>query len=465
LAQAFDFQVDRVGWPADIPFPPSRLRLGFMAKSRALFWFVVNSVAHTATALTLLEAAADTKAAVSSTTCGPAIGTCWHAVRWAMLIGIHKYPEWYPNLTKHSTEDEIQGHLFSKKRAGCAKPCATVAGRNGADEAVAFLAVSKKGAASTKPLTSKIFFVKSHSTGSSTMTSILQRYCDGHGKACFIPPPDWSASHTYHANDLKQFCEDDKVSKALDIWPNHVIFDPDAVDCLVPGSFKISIFRRPLDRVESAFRHLGPDRFEKAMSDLAADKWLEATCGAGSHGMPMSHHIPLNTFKHLDFVMLTEKYDLSLVLLRRRLGWRLSDIVYLKSKDFPNMHGEQFKSSRPKFDFNSRAFSTTAGRSFLQSCVKGDEAAIYRMAEQKFDEQLATLGRNELLEVGVELRHLQGVLDDVAACCTKHVRDAYCRRLAEDNMDWVERHRNHKRARKAHRLRSSRCTKFVRELP
>jgi len=50
---------------------------------------------------------------------------CYSDVTWAMKDGIHRHPEWYPDLSEHSSFADFQGLLYHKNsnNGACAPPC------------------------------------------------------------------------------------------------------------------------------------------------------------------------------------------------------------------------------------------------------------------------------------------------------------------------------------------------------
>jgi len=49
--------------------------------------------------------------------------SCYENVIWAMHLGIHQHPGWYPGLTPESSFQDFQTHLHSKGKGHCHKPC------------------------------------------------------------------------------------------------------------------------------------------------------------------------------------------------------------------------------------------------------------------------------------------------------------------------------------------------------
>eukprot|EP00971_Amphidinium_carterae_P334532 6469867-Amphidinium_carterae.1 len=187
---------------------------------------------------------------------------------------------------------------------------------------------------STEGIIDKVVFIKLHSVGSSTFAAILHRYCEFHGKNCFVYPKHISPNHRLTDEELQGIVAtfQSGAFPALDIWPNHVNMRTEMLNTLIPGNFKISLFRPPLPRIMSAFRHrVATERVKDTMEALKRDQYTEY-CG-GDAGTLMSDQISPDQVAGLDFVMLTEHYDWSLMMLRRKLGWSMFDMMYRRLKD------------------------------------------------------------------------------------------------------------------------------------
>jgi len=48
---------------------------------------------------------------------------CWNAIQWVMKVGIRNHSEWYPNLNKASTVEEVQARLHDDRHTKCKLPC------------------------------------------------------------------------------------------------------------------------------------------------------------------------------------------------------------------------------------------------------------------------------------------------------------------------------------------------------
>lgn len=285
-----------------------------------------------------------------------------------------------------------------------------------------------------------VVFAKTHSTGSSTFCGILHRFCDSHAEAaCFVPPASVSCSKTVDDASYLRNVSADAVIKPFTIWPNHVVLMPYEFDRIIPHNVKLSLFREPLSRVQSGFKH-EEDVVESVLATLSSlsDDIDVDKCGSDS-SHPSSTHVPLKVLDTLDFVMLTEEFDLSLVMLQQRLGWRMSDMVYLPLKYHPVSTSEQ-RALDQFADYVAKPKSnlTKAARDFVHRCIEGDERQLYQMAQSKFQAQL---GSDELRFRSEESK-LKKLNENVRDCCSAQEDDGYCRALGEDNVDWVDRQRS-----------------------
>jgi hypothetical protein len=305
---------------------------------------------------------------------------------------------------------------------------------------------------SVKPVT-KVVYIKTHSTGSSTLTGILHRYCDSHGLRCFVHPKGMSPGHTIVPKELANIAQHMEITnQTIDIWPNHAVLEPDIFDAMIPGNMKISIFRNPLDRVLSSFGHGSADKIRNNIRQLTENRGGDQGCGI--EGRKMSLHVPVDKFDALDFVLLTEQFDLGLIMMQRRFAWSKSDIMYLRLKDHTHDSGVQEALSDLKAHITGHNQNMTgAARELVASCIEGKEADIYDLAKTRFDLQWHQFDAQAQQELQIDMRNFQIALADLADCCKGKPEDQYCKFLSDDNVEWVHKHQLD--------MRSSACEKHV----
>ena len=209
----------------------------------------------------------------------------------------------------------------------------------------------------SRPVT-KIVFIKSHKTGSSTLASIFQRFGYRHELLFALP----KSNHIF--SEIKPFSRHfvqqkpkSLASSSYDILTNHAVYNRKEMDAVVPNAKYISIARDPVYQFESAFgyfewakgmglsKHSNPlEAFmEKPLYYYTTKKYR--TKSASNNGQlhdfgvfPESYRnmsegslrVKIDRLvKEIDLVLLTEYFDESLLLLKQLLCWEYDDIVYL----------------------------------------------------------------------------------------------------------------------------------------
>mmetsp|Transcript_22572 Transcript_22572/g.51670 ORF Transcript_22572/g.51670 Transcript_22572/m.51670 type:complete len:423 (+) Transcript_22572:52-1320(+) len=287
----------------------------------------------------------------------------------------------------------------------------------------------------------KIVFIKLHSVGSSTMTSILHHYCELHDKNCFVYPVHLAPGSTLGSDDLGSIVAAFSSSDIpdLDIWPNHVVMETGMFEALIPGNFMISLFRDPFDRIMSSFRH-GDAATVLATMESLKQNFKSSNCGAASYAM--AKQLTPEQVEDLDLVMLTEEYDFSLMLLRRALGWSMFDMLYRRLKE--NREDDLVNATTSFAEYLSKPLGelNTATREYLAECMGADETAVYLSAKTRFQRQWEDLDSDEQQKVLDDTAKFQSTLALLEECCESHSNDSYCIALLEDNVEWNQRYQN-----------------------
>ncbi|XP_058971685.2 galactosylceramide sulfotransferase [Pocillopora verrucosa] len=214
-----------------------------------------------------------------------------------------------------------------------------------------------------------ILFLKTHKTGSSTITNILNRYGDKNDLIITLPVK----SYLFHwPSSFRLSFVESTYGRPPNILCNHARYNKVPMNWLFPKetSRYITILRDPVMQFESVFNffHLWYhfDGLQKARFKLEA--FLDnSTLYFDQVKAKVGRYITLNLIKNptlfdlgldtdfyenltavrdyirfvaqeFDIVMLMEYFDESLVLLKRRFCWKFEDILYFKL----NERGEQF---------------------------------------------------------------------------------------------------------------------------
>eukprot|EP00971_Amphidinium_carterae_P328809 6460886-Amphidinium_carterae.1 len=140
----------------------------------------------------------------------------------------------------------------------------------------------------------------------------------------------------------------------------------------------------------------------------------------------MSDQLSPEQVQELDFVMLTEQYDLSLMMLRRKLGWSMFDMVYRRQRAD---HTPEIVTATAAFEeYLSQPVSTLneATQLYLQNCVGGNEFALYQSANRTFYAQWEALSATEQQEVRSDESRFSAAQDTLLQCCRNSPSDSYC---------------------------------------
>ena len=216
-----------------------------------------------------------------------------------------------------------------------------------------------------KPRT-HIAFLKVHKAASSTVQNILYRFGLGHNLSFVLPEQGHyiSKDADFYFKILPSL---DKSGK-YDIICNHVTFNQRKFRSLMyDDAFYLAIVRKPLQRFVSAayyYRYVyhkayllnvnrttflhdliaDPLKYEpnfkdsKTFNRLAFDFGLKVSSIKEVISLDESskNKFVLQLLERFHFVMLVEKFDESLVMLKRYLNWTIKDILYIKQNEFHN---------------------------------------------------------------------------------------------------------------------------------
>lgn len=198
-------------------------------------------------------------------------------------------------------------------------------------------------------------FLKTHKTGSSTFLNMLFRFGQKHNLKFAFPKGrnDFFYPSPFQVSQVKDYSPGD----CFNIVCNHMRFNHHEVAKLLPSdAVYISILRDPADILESAFSYyhnlipftwqIGGD--DKLATFLSSPQTFYRSNGINSFYLRnllffdfglennLEADDPLVTkgieelSRHMDFVLLTEYFEESLILLKDKLCWTMDDILYFK---------------------------------------------------------------------------------------------------------------------------------------
>lgn len=209
----------------------------------------------------------------------------------------------------------------------------------------------------------KVVWVKTHKTGSSTMTNMFHRFAYKHNISLALPKDDmyyhWPRK-TEIITSVEYPYETEPGKQTFDmLCSGHIVYNREEIEKVVPVAKYVTIIRNPLSHFKSSWSYWGMSKhldqngepwvMEKFLDDpftninsipendrrmihnnIAFDLGLGETATINeieSYVTELSN--PLTGF---DFVLVGEHLDESLVLLRRKFCWELEDVVHYSLK-------------------------------------------------------------------------------------------------------------------------------------
>ena len=279
-----------------------------------------------------------------------------------------------------------------------------------------------------------IVFIRTHHTGSTTLTAIFQRFCDEYNVTCAPKPPSRYSGGNVNQSELVKYVAHHAGKDKIDIWPWHVYYVREPFEKLMPGAFTMSIFRDPEARALSSLSHEG---WTTGMI-RGALKQLKTNGEVPNCGDRQRWHVP--KLAELDLVLLNEDYDRSLVLMAKKLGWGLKDVLYTQLRISET--GDEKKSAlddlKAYIDQPLQNMTET-GKKFKVDCID-DDKPLYNEAKKRYQQQLSNLTAKEHAEIEKDIGHLQSAVKVLQACCDSSPKDPYCVVLAENAIQWHKRH-------------------------
>ncbi|XP_011662587.2 galactose-3-O-sulfotransferase 2 [Strongylocentrotus purpuratus] len=204
-----------------------------------------------------------------------------------------------------------------------------------------------------------VVFLKTHKTGSTTVSSVFQRFGTKHNLTFLVPDYKHILSETDTFNTSKIGPPTSKswnFSIGYQMFTNHIRYNRSEMDKVLHNATYVTILRNPVAQFESGFYYFKMDRFlpksenpiELFMSnpmkyynyvqqkypgmenrihsmqlyDLGMDP-------VDMYRMDVVDHYIKQLDRDFNLVMINEYFDESLVLLRKLLCWKMTDITYI----------------------------------------------------------------------------------------------------------------------------------------
>ena len=224
-----------------------------------------------------------------------------------------------------------------------------------------------------KPV-NNVLFLKTHKTGSSTVTNLLNRYGDTRDLMFALPIVRVTYSFFWPRSFQLRFTQ--AFGRAPNILCNHARYNKVPMNWLFPKETTryITLLREPTQHFESIFnffqlgkRFLGLRNnasplqtflrnatfYLQQVKNITGLLTLIKNPALFELGLDTKYHENLNVVQNyidflqqeFDVVMLMEYFDESLVLLKRRFCWRMEDILYFKLNERMDKHKQNIPST------------------------------------------------------------------------------------------------------------------------
>lgn len=266
-----------------------------------------------------------------------------------------------------------------------------------------------------------IGFLKVHKAGSSTISNVLFRFGERHNLSFALPQ---TGNYLTQSDKVVQLRHNDK----FDILAVHTKYSPRLYKSVLhDDAVKIAIIREPLDRMISAAYYYR-DKFhvkyleqvprDTFIHDLInqPDKYETEPFSFTKNSMGKDFGFDENTSKEDDIrgyleylnkeftvVLVMERFQESLVLMKRLFNWSLEDIIYLESNSNPHRQINFTEAERKKFQ---------------NTCFL--DYAIYDHFSDIFSKKLETVGHDFQNEV----KHFNEIVASVSQFCSSSDRNS-----------------------------------------
>ena len=274
-------------------------------------------------------------------------------------------------------------------------------------------------------LKKNLMFIRTHKCGTSTLVNIF--YLFGvRRRLSFVMKPNMNALPDLQAPSLPP-----RPGSSYNIQCQHVTFDPKVEHEIMPRnkSLYVTVARSTVSHFRSGFTFFGAEtrtrfKYSNATMDELIGHYLDSQPEPTEY--QAQHDVTLNSIasdlgwkafseemegstlqdkidafiKHLDqeidFVMITERMDESLIILKEYLGWNMTDIVYLKR-------------TVSSFEPHATISDVTTAR-ILKYQVIDDQ--IYRYFNASFEKHLDRVGREKVASQVKEFREMREAFEN-----------------------------------------------------
>ena len=276
-----------------------------------------------------------------------------------------------------------------------------------------------------------VYFIKVHKTGSSTVQNIFFRYAmNNHLRVATFNTP-WGMTYPFKAKGKLLFEKYENTSKPFNFLCDHSIFDRKAVGIyLKKGYTTIGILREPLSQLRSTFAfwdlhktfrieeksnaveeflHSGPAKYRKISGKLFSRVQNPQAFHYGYHKVSDNRRHSIINFvqmleSNIDCMLMTDLFEESLIIMKRRLKWQLKDVLYRSLYVTNNKNINKTAKENPRND------------SDMKSTLYTFSAVDYNIYQYFLSKVRDTVNRN-VNDIQGEIAHFKSVNGKVVQFC------------------------------------------------
>lgn len=268
-----------------------------------------------------------------------------------------------------------------------------------------------------------VVFVKTYKTGSSTVRSVLLRDAVRRGRNAAVPVPvdrnTWNAIDPIHRRAIERSVSLNGGHAPFDLWTGHVFYNERLLD-LVAGDdpLVLTVLRDPAERFLSAWGHFRHGQGVEALRAFVKRSASMTNDSEDGESVALSFDAAcrqLGEARETAWIIVAERMNESLLLLKEELEWGMDDMLYVSKKV---SNGRLRREDIPDDVLDDIEKASACDREMYERAVRTHERRVRAYGEERMRRDLEEFERalNEVRTVCGDgdggRRCLPFVLDD-----------------------------------------------------
>jgi hypothetical protein len=283
-------------------------------------------------------------------------------------------------------------------------------------------AAKTRAAPPSFPPKRKIVFFKTHKSGSTTLGNIIFRWAVRANLRIFCA--------TDHIIDLNR--DAGAISQQIhDVTLHHI--EPGGIpflNKLIPNAAWITVFRQPISRYLSSFYYfVKPERnitLEEVIEEKSDLYGLQTDFGLRSHN-DLAKFLE-NQWLRFRVVVVTERWNESMVMLKDKMNWKWRDVLYLAR----NTCSQGTRFDQKEIHCPPSWLSLPAELRLKIQQKLAYEEVLYEKAVTALDDYI-----RESVSFEEDLKHYTSLLESLAKNCTSNAAsEEHCAEFYLDDLDY-----------------------------